>query len=66
MLPIKIQRRITMLIDRLKAGKGNQQVLLAEIAKAYNSRPARRGGDDRIQGWTYVEARDPLYSYTPR
>ena len=53
-----LRTRLDYLIARLKARAGNRDVLIAEIVKAYNSRPARRASDARVKGWHYVE---PIY-----
>lgn len=48
--------RIDYLLARLKAGKGNRAVLIAEIVKAYNSRTDRQRAEDiRVKGWAIVE-----------
>lgn len=50
-----LRMRIDYLLLRLKCKMGCRDVLIAEIVKAYNSNPARRLADARIQGWTYIE-----------
>jgi|GEM_PF-5352829 len=54
-VPAKLQTKMDYLIARLHANKGNRGVIVAELIKAFNSRPARRASDVRIQGWKYVE-----------
>ncbi len=55
MMPPELQAKLDFLVSRLKRGRGNQDVLVAEIIKTFNSRPARRQTDARVQGWTYLE-----------
>ncbi len=50
--------RIDMLLARLRAGHGNQSVIVNEVIRAYNHRAQltrRRVTDTSIRGWTLIE-----------
>ncbi len=54
----KLQRRITMLMDRLRLGHGNQSVIVREVVKAHNAARAdqrRRWHETQIRGWQVME-----------
>lgn len=54
----KLQRRIRMLMDRIRLGHGNQSVLIREVVKAHNAARAdqrRRWNETQIKGWSVVE-----------